>query len=128
MKLMMKTLCLSIVLLVPSVKGQNETLNGKHLLIAAEHWPPFFIISGNLEHPVFSGVMSQVLGYLQTSMNFTSTIVRPPDGTWGTLSKKSGKWGGMIGMVKRKEVAFALGKLFSKAQIMTLPKNKPFIL
>ena len=119
MKLMMKILCLSIVLLVPSVKGQNETLNGKHLLIAAEHWPPFFIISGNLEHPVFSGVMSQVLGYLQTSMNFTSTIVRPPDGTWGILDKESGKWGGMVGMVKRNEVDFALGKFYKRQNTVT---------
>jgi hypothetical protein len=42
-------------------------------------------------------------------MNFTYTIVRPLDGKWG-IGDESGIWNGMIGMVKRKEVDFALGK------------------
>ena len=41
-------------------------------------------------------------------MNFTYTLVRPPDGKWG-VSDDSGNWNGMLGMVKRNEVDFALG-------------------
>ena len=105
-----------LLLLIPSVLGTRTStgLDGKHLIIAAEHWPPYFIISGDLEHPVFSGVMSLVLRYLQTSLNFTSTIVRPPDATWGAFDEESGRWGGMVGMVNRSEVDFALGKFLGR--------------
>ena len=114
-----QTSCLSILLLIPGVLGTSSTLDGKHLIIAAEHWPPYLMISGDLEQPVISGVMSKVLNYLETSMNFTSTIVRPPDGTWGILDKESGKWGGMVGMVKRNEVDFALGKFYKRQNTVT---------
>lgn len=107
---------LILLQLVPNVLGTSTALNGKHLIVAAEHWPPYFMISGDLKHPVLSGVMSQVLSYLQTSLNFTSTVVRPPDRMWGTFDEESGRWGGMVGMVKRNEVDFALGKLYYKAQ------------
>ena len=100
---------LLLVLLLPSGLGTN-TLNGKHLTIAAGHWPPFFTISGDKENRIFSGVMSLVLDYLQTAMNFTSTIVQPQDGTWGAFDDKTGRWGGMVGMVRRNEVDFALGE------------------
>ena len=113
MKLSYKTSWISLLLLIPSVLGTSPGLDGKHLIVAAEHWPPYFIISGDLEHPVFSGIMSQVLNYLQTSINFTSTIVRPPDATWGAFDEESGRWGGMVGMMKRNEVDFALGKFLS---------------
>ena len=101
---------LPLLQVLPHVKGATD-LNGKHLIIAAEHWPPYFIISvDNQGHPVFSGVMSLVLEYLQTTLNFTSTIVRPLDGTWGA-TYETGQWGGMVGMVYRNEVDLALGEL-----------------
>ena len=100
---------LPLLQVLPQVIGATE-LNGKHLIIAAEHWPPYFKISMDQGHPVFAGVMSLVLEYLQTTLNFTSTIVRPPDGTWGALDE-TGQWGGMVGMVYRNEVDFALGEL-----------------
>ena len=99
---------LPLIQLLPHVIEATE-LNGKHLTIAAEHWPPYFTISVDQGNPVFSGVMSLVLEYLQTTLNFTSTIVRPPDGTWGATDA-TGQWGGMVGMVYRNEVDFALGE------------------
>ena len=36
--------------------------------------------------------------------------VRPPDGKWGAR-EENGSWNGMVGMVKRKEVDFALGPI-----------------
>ena len=100
---------LPLIQVLPHVIGATE-LNGKHLTIAAEHWPPYFTISVDQGNPVFSGVMSLVLEYLQNSLNFTSTLIRPPDGTWGATDE-TGQWGGMVGMVYRNEVDFALGEL-----------------
>ena len=104
---------LCFLLLTPCALGARNTtgLDGRNLIIAAEHWPPYFMISGDTEHRLFSGFMTLVLAYLQTSLNFTSTIVRPPDGNWGAFDAGSGRWGGMVGMVNRNEVDFALGKL-----------------
>ena len=107
-RMMKQTPWLPLIQLLPHVMGATE-LNGKHLTIAAEHWPPYFTISVDQGNPVFSGVMSLVLEYLQTTLNFTSTIVRPPDGTWGATDA-TGQWGGMVGMVNRNEVDFALGE------------------
>ena len=61
--------CLYILLLIPCVLGaRNSTgLDGRNLIVAAEHWPPYFIISGDTEHPLFSGLMTLVLAYLETS-------------------------------------------------------------
>ena len=41
-------------------------------------------------------------------MKFILFQIRPSDGMWGTTDE-NGTWNGMLGMVKRKEVDFALG-------------------
>ena len=102
---------LALVLTTVTAKEVSE-VNGKNLRVAAEHWPPFFII-----HPVhhgfdlYFGVMEKVLESLRISLNFSTTIVRPVDRTWGEYDRKTGKWGGMIGMVHREEVDFGLGNI-----------------
>ena len=58
----------------------------------------------------YSGVMEKVMKYLRIGLNISTTIVRPPDGSWGILDVETGKWGGMVGMVHRNEVDFALGE------------------
>ncbi len=50
--------------------------------------------------------MLDVLLYLSTSINFTYTLVRPPDGKWG-VGDANGNWNGMLGMIKRREVCQA---------------------
>ena len=57
----------------------------------------------------YSGVMPKILDYLQTSLNFTTSLARPEDGAWGAVDDQ-GNWSGMVGMVKRNEVDFALGE------------------
>ena len=52
--------------------------------------------------------MAEILDYLQVSLNFTTSLARPPDGGWGARDDQ-GNWSGMVGMVKRNEVDFALG-------------------
>lgn len=84
----------------------------KHLLVGAEDWPPWFLInsitSQNLTSVSYGGIMWDVLLQLSRSMNFTFSIIRPPDGKWGIL-EANGSWNGMVGMVSRQEVDFALG-------------------
>ena len=88
----------------------EDKLNGKVLTVAAENYPPWFKIhEGNLVTIAYSGVSYKILQFLETTLNFTSEIVRPPDGSWGSINE-SGHWGGMVGMVKRREVDFGLGK------------------
>ena len=85
-------------------------LSGKVLTVAAEKWQPWFEISqGNEEHHAYSGVSYKILQFLENALNFTSKIVRPSDGSWGSKDD-SGVWGGMVGMVKRHEADFGLGK------------------
>ena len=96
--------------LLPKTDYKNS-LWGKHVTIAGESWKPWFEISvvpGTKTELKYSGIMWDVLMYLSTSMNFTFTVVRPPDGKWG-VGDVNGNWNGMLGMVKRKEVDFALG-------------------
>ena len=61
--------------------------------------------------PSYSGVMRKVMEYLKGALNFTTVIVRAPDGAWGS-EDEDGNWNGMVGMVHRNEVDFALGMQF----------------
>ena len=106
--------CLPLLTLVETINCASvcNVLNGKNLKVAAQHWPPFFIIH---EHPLYPGyfmyfgVMEQLLQELRASLNFTTTVVQPPDGLWGNYDPQTKNWNGMLGMVHRKEVDFALG-------------------
>jgi hypothetical protein len=98
------------VLLFVTNLQQEHSLRGRHIEIAAESWMPWFKIteteSGDIS---FDGVMFDVLGYLQESINFTYVIVRPTDKQWGVCNKQ-GNCNGMVGMVQRMDVDLALGK------------------
>ena len=88
---------------------RTQELNGQILRVAAEHWDPIFIISQDSDQVVYSGFMEKVLDYLREALNFTTTIVRPPDKSWGTANS-TGHWSGMVGQVQRKEADIGLGK------------------
>ena len=77
--------------------------------MAAELWDPWFLISEENGQVNYSGIMPKILKYLEVSLNFTTTLSRPPDGAWGAVDN-DGNWGGMVGMVMRNEVDFALGE------------------
>ena len=90
----------------------GNVLNGRNLKVAAENFPPFFIINEHPEYPghfMYFGVMENLLQELRGALNFTTTIVRPPDGYSGNLDPETRQWNGMMGMVYRNEVDFALG-------------------
>ncbi|XP_076038813.1 glutamate receptor ionotropic, delta-1-like [Oratosquilla oratoria] len=81
----------------------------KHLVIGAEQWVPWLRISKSREGSnVYSGIMHDLLLSMSTALNFTYELRRPPDGLWG-VGFPNGSWSGMMGMVKRREVDFALG-------------------
>ena len=90
--------------------GAGNIFNGKSLRMAAENWDPWLTISeeGVDGQVVYSGIMASILKYLQRTLNFTTVLVRPPDGAWGAVDA-SGNWGGMVGLVKRNEADFGLG-------------------
>ena len=102
-----------------ATQEESLTLNGKTLRMAAEHWDPIFVISGDPDQVVYSGFMENVLGYLRTALNFTTTVVRPPDKSWGSPNS-TGHWSGMVGLVKRNEADFGLGKLQVQREIMNI--------
>ena len=88
--------------------GAQQSLNGKTLRMAADHWEPWSIVPEVSGLPSYTGVSWKILEYLQNSLNFSTIITRSPDGSWGSPDE-NGLWGGMVGLVKRNEVDFGLG-------------------
>nr|XP_045589652.1 glutamate receptor ionotropic, kainate 5-like [Procambarus clarkii] len=52
--------------------------------------------------------MGNLLKLFAKIINFEYILVRPPDGLWGA-EQPDGSWSGMMGMVHREEVEFAVG-------------------
>ena len=102
-------------------EGQKSLLN-KHLKVAAEPWSPYIIFycngreismreecsdKGNMS---YGGALWELLTMVERVRNVTFSIIRHPNPTWGLCYDKN-NCTGMIGMVNRREVDFALGKL-----------------
>ena len=95
--------------IVTTSLGSKSALSNAHIKLGAEAWPPFITIKkdGNgLE--TYGGVLWDFVKYIQHARNITLTVVRPIDGQWGNCFGEN-ICTGMIGMVQRKEVDFALG-------------------
>ena len=106
--LMHLVLCLKV-----GAELKKNPLNGKSLRMAAENWDPWLTITEGGGQVAYSGIMASILEYLQGALNFTTVLVRPPDGAWGAPANSSnlqGEWGGMVGLLKRNEADFGLGK------------------
>ena len=113
----MQSVCSYLILLglakVINCVREGNVLNGRNLKVAAENRPPFFMIHEHPDYPgyfMYFGVMEQLLQELREALNFTTTIMRPADGLGGNYDPETKSWSGMIGMVHRNEVDFALGK------------------
>ena len=84
--------------------------------------PPFFVIQeGKNGQKKYSGVLWDIIEYIQQSRNCKITVVTPTDGGFGDCFK-NGTCNGILGMINRSEVDFSLGKenvpghfLFKKA-------------
>ena len=103
---------------VPAI-GYNS-LRNKHLKVAAEIWNPFMIFycneiemdytdecsdKGNM---TYGGALWDLLKLIKQARNVTFSIVRPPTYSWG-YCYGANNCTGMIGMVNRGEVDFAIG-------------------
>ena len=105
--------CGTLAAFTPHVK---EGLKNKHLTIAAEYWRPFFTYDRGLYRNVtilpeeeVGGIMWDLVKYMQKARNFTVTLVKDKgEGQWGRCYAV-GNCTGMLGMVNRGEVDFALG-------------------
>ena len=80
-----------------------------------------FVCFSTTPSPLESGLhtwkLPKVMNYLRSGLNLSTTVVRPPDGSWGILDKETGRWGGMVGMVDRNEVDFGLGEIVTTQQV-----------
>ena len=122
---MFLTYFFSMVSVLANVSFQVEAkehgaLQNKHLKVAAEPWSPFFILYCNedkisraddcpdKENITYDGVLWEFLKMVKLARNVTFSILSSPDQTWGYCHSMN-NCTGMIGMVNRKEVDFALG-------------------
>ena len=101
-------------------KAVNHLLSG-HLKVAAATWSPFIIIKCNgkdIESVdndcpdeaklTYTGILWEFLEWVKRKRNVTFSILRPSNPTWGYCHGMN-NCSGMIGMVNRREVDFALG-------------------
>ena len=102
------------LVMISTTLAQNTTskfdggISNKHLVIAAKHWKPFMIVDTDTEgRLVYSGIMYELLTFMQQARNLTLTIIS--EGTeWGTCDEND-KCTGMFEMVNKSEVDIALG-------------------
>ena len=102
----------------------HNSLQNRQLKVAAEPWRPFFVIycdktelawdekcpeKGKL---TYGGALWDLLKFIQQARNVTFLLMRGPSYEWGVCYGKN-NCTGMIGMVDRKEVDFAIGTVCS---------------
>ena len=122
---MFLTYFLSMVSILANVGLQAEAkrrnvLQDKHLKVAAVHYYPNIIFYCNekemdraddcpdKDNMTYGGVLWEFLDMIKRARNVTFSILAPPTQTWGYCYSKN-NCTGMIGMVNRREVDFALG-------------------
>ena len=105
-----------------TVAGSHYLLNG-HLKVAASPWKPFisFYCNGkemgeydecpDQDTVTYDGTLWQFLKLIKLKRNVTFSLLRPPSPKWGYCHGEN-NCTGMIGMVQRREVDFALGMVY----------------
>ena len=80
-----------------------------HFTIAALPRPPFLIVNTLPDgQNILSGQLGDAIMFWHYARNFTFTLVKPQDGLYGACVGPN-NCSGLIGMVQRREVDFALG-------------------
>ena len=89
--------------------AKQLTMANTHLKVGAVPYPPFLAINTDKKgNAVYSGMIWDLIKLIQEARNCTFVVKMPDDLRWGTCYGIN-NCTGMIGMVKRKEVDFALG-------------------
>ncbi|XP_033737179.1 glutamate receptor ionotropic, delta-1-like [Pecten maximus] len=107
----------------------NEFMDfgNRTLLIATQEAKPFTIRSVNNGTVTFTGFCLDILDELAMRFNFRYTLVEPRDGLWGGPNT-DGTWNGMVGMVMKGEVAFAIGPFtITSLRERVIDFTKPFM-
>ena len=99
-----------------------KSLKNKHFIKEGQYWPPYLFWKcpdkrfdwweDCPDNRTYDGVMWHLLLFMQRARNFTFTLVHGPEYEWGSCFEID-NCTGMIGMVNRREVDFALGGNFS---------------
>ncbi|XP_071540576.1 glutamate receptor ionotropic, delta-1-like [Panulirus ornatus] len=98
------------------------------LKVTAEEFPPHVVVTAAEgrgkpgQRVIFSGAMTQILEVLAHSLNFSYTILRPPDGSFGT-KLANGTATGMVGMVGRKVSRMTKNKEYIKKKVSIYSRN-----
>ncbi|XP_071524871.1 glutamate receptor U1-like [Panulirus ornatus] len=92
-----------------SASGLASTLlSGRHMTVATINRPPFIVLETSGKEIVgATGFCIEMLREIAKRFNFTYTLVLPYDGNWGS-PMKNGTFNGMVGMVQRQTVDFAI--------------------
>ena len=108
---MILTLCL--VHCAYSIPEVYQGLRNKHLIVEGEQWYPFLHFDRDEDGNTINhkGILWDLLLLMQKAKNLTFTFVSEANYVWGQCHSMNYSTG-MIGMVARKEVDFALGKHF----------------
>ena len=89
--------------------AKQKTLFNKHLKVGVRPLGPYLVKENNIKgQETFSGLLWDILEYIRKARNCTFSLVIPSDRKFG-YCKGNGTCTGMIGMVNRSEVDFALG-------------------
>ena len=82
----------------------------------------------NNEEKIFKGAFWELLVFIQQARNCTFSLIKSIDLIWGGECYDSNNCTGMIGMVNRKEVDFALGRQFFTNFVVTIIPTISFCL
>ena len=106
------------------LSSRQMSLYNKHLKIGAVPFPPYLVRKKDKNgQESYSGILWDFVEYIQKARNCTFTVVIPPDGLGGNCFGKN-NCTGMIGLVNRSEVDFAIGIVYEAKEIIfarTLP-------
>ena len=90
----------------------QESMTNRHFKIAAIPGPPFLTIKTLPDGgKTLSGQIGDAISFWHYARNFTYTLVKPEDGLYGNCARHN-NCSGMIGMVHRNEVDFAIGLMW----------------
>ena len=87
---------------------EQMSIHNRNLKVGIVPRPPVIAVSkDNNGQDVFGGMLGKMIDYFKLARNCTFQVVIPDDGLWGNCNEENCT--GMIGLVNRSEVDFALG-------------------
>ncbi|XP_076055982.1 glutamate receptor ionotropic, delta-2-like isoform X2 [Oratosquilla oratoria] len=106
----------------PDLNDYYRDFQGRRVIAAALSNTPWYTIktttSENGSHVEFEGIDVNIARALSDHLNFTFQVVTSPDGKWGGPTP-DGTITGMIGMVARHEVDFAIDAVWITLLVLT---------